>query len=51
MFGDPAGPVAHLTRAITGVTSVAVQSDPGGLDVALRLTHGAAQTLLTFLPP
>ncbi len=49
MFGAPGGR-SHLTRAIDGVTMVAVHAEPGGRDVALAVTRGAGQTLLTFLP-
>jgi nucleotide-binding universal stress UspA family protein len=49
MLGDPAGPTTHLTRSIERVSSVAVQTNTDGRDVALRLTHGTGQTLLTFL--
>lgn len=50
MFGAPEGGTTHLTRSITGVTSVAELTDAQGNDVALRIAHGNGQTLLTFLP-
>jgi hypothetical protein len=50
MFGTTSDGPTHATHAIVGVTSVAVHADPQGEDVALRLTHGTGQTLLTFLP-
>jgi hypothetical protein len=53
MLGAPAvrgEGAAHLTRAIDGVTAVAVHGDPSGPDVALAVGRGDGQTLLTFLP-
>ncbi len=38
----------HVTRTISGVESVAVGSDSQGRDMALRIRHGAGQTLLMF---
>jgi nucleotide-binding universal stress UspA family protein len=49
MFGAP-GSRSHLTRAVDDVTMIAVHADPTGRDVALAVTRGAGQTLLTFLP-
>ena len=49
MFGAP-GSKSHLTRTIDGVTLIAVHADPTGRDLALAVTRGAGQTLLTFLP-
>lgn len=51
MLGHPDASTTHLTRSVTGVTSVAVHTADDGQDVALRLTHGTTQTLLTLLPP
>jgi len=51
MLGDPTDRTRHLTRLIEHVTSIAVQTRAEGEDVALRLTHGGGQTLLTFLQP
>jgi nucleotide-binding universal stress UspA family protein len=50
MFGGAADATAHLTRSIERVSSVAVLTGADGRDTALQLTHGTAQTLLTFLP-
>lgn len=50
MLGAPIGGTTHLTRSIGGVESVSELSDANGRDVALRIAHGAGQTLLTFLP-
>ena len=47
MLGD--GVTRHLTRTIAGVDSVAVYTDQGGRDSALRIAHGPGQTLLTFV--
>lgn len=50
MFGAQDGRTTHLTRSIGDVRSIAELTDPTGRDVALRIAHGAGQTLLTFLP-
>ncbi len=50
MLGRPDDATSHLTHTIRDVTAVAVQSDPGGRDQALRITHRRGQALLTFLP-
>ena len=50
MLGDPAGPTMRHTHAADRVASIAVQTGADGRDVALRIAHGGAQTLLTFLP-
>lgn len=49
MLGAPGG-AAHLTRLIDGATGIAMHSDRDGRDLALAVTRGAGQTLLTFLP-
>jgi nucleotide-binding universal stress UspA family protein len=48
MLGDPSDRRRHLTRTITGVTSIAVACDAHDRDTALRLRHGDGQTLLVF---
>jgi nucleotide-binding universal stress UspA family protein len=48
MFGEPGWGAPHLTRGISGVTSVDIAQDDRGCDVAIRIAHGAGQTLLTF---
>ena len=48
MLGDPAENRRHVTRSIPRVTALAVQCDDEGRDRALRVEHGAGQTLLTF---
>lgn len=48
MFGDLGGLNHHLTRGIGGVSSIDVLRDEEGRDLALRIAHGAGQTLLTF---
>jgi nucleotide-binding universal stress UspA family protein len=49
-LGDARRTADHHTRLIDAVTSVAVHNDADGRDVALRVTHGDGQTLLTFPP-
>ncbi len=46
MLGDLEGG-NHLTKSITGVTSVDLVEGPDGRDRVLRVAHGAGQTLLT----
>jgi hypothetical protein len=48
MFGVADRDHAHLTRGIAGVTRIDVLRHTGGGDVALRIGHGAGQTILTF---
>jgi nucleotide-binding universal stress UspA family protein len=48
MLGDLASFGRHLTRSIYGVESIDVMTDEHGRDIALRIAHGAGQTLLTF---
>jgi nucleotide-binding universal stress UspA family protein len=50
MLGDPEHETTHLTHTIRDVTTIAVQSDPGGKDEALRITHHTGRALLRFLP-
>lgn len=50
MLGDPAHETTHLTHTIRDVTTIAVQSDPGGKDEALRIMHHSGRALLRFLP-
>ena len=47
MLGD--GTTRHLTRTIADVDSISVYTDHHGHDAALRVTHGAGKSLLTFL--
>ena len=49
MFGDLGDTGRHLTRGIGGATQIDVLSDDRGRDIALRIAHGAGQTLLTFV--
>ncbi|MGZ8411306.1 MAG: universal stress protein [Gemmatirosa sp.] len=49
MLGAPSGS-AHLTRMIEDVTAIGVHGDASTRDIALAITHGAGQTLLTFVP-
>ena len=49
MLGDPRAGRMHLSRSIGAVDSVAVVTEPSGLDVGLRIEHGPGQTLLTFV--
>jgi nucleotide-binding universal stress UspA family protein len=48
LFGDAGASARHLSRGIGGVTSIDVLKDDRGRDIALRVAHGAGQTLLTF---
>lgn len=48
MFGSPSDNRRHLTHSIGGVTSIDILRDDRGRDMALRIAHGAGQTLLTF---
>lgn len=48
MFGELGAFDRHLTRSIGQVSSIDVLTDTAGRDVALRVAHGAGQTLLTF---
>jgi hypothetical protein len=48
MLGDEASHGRHLTRSIGGVDTIDVMTDKQGRDIALRIAHGAGQTLLTF---
>lgn len=48
MFGDNGLTGRHLARGIGGVTGIDVLRDDRGHDLAIRIAHGAGQTLLTF---
>jgi nucleotide-binding universal stress UspA family protein len=48
MFGEERGGCRHLTRGIAGVTGIDVLRDDHGRDLAIRISHGTGQTLLTF---
>ncbi len=48
MFGEVGCGHAHLTRGIGGAIAVDIMQDERGRDLALRIAHGAGQTLLTF---
>jgi nucleotide-binding universal stress UspA family protein len=48
MFGELGDTSRHLTRSIGGVSGIDVLKDDRGRDIALRVAHGAGQTLLTF---
>ncbi|HEX5829974.1 MAG TPA: universal stress protein [Gemmatimonadaceae bacterium] len=50
MFGGMEGEHGHLTRTIPDATAVGILTDAEGRDVALRVAHDGAQTLLTFMP-
>ena len=50
MFGELGDVRRHLTRGIGGVTAIDVMRNESGRDIALRIVHGAGQTLLTFAP-
>jgi nucleotide-binding universal stress UspA family protein len=48
MLGDLASYGRHLTRSIAEPDEIDVMTDEQGRDIALRIAHGAGQTLLTF---
>jgi nucleotide-binding universal stress UspA family protein len=48
MFGEPGRVNRHLTRGIGDVTGIDVLRNETGRDLAIRISHGAGQTLLTF---
>jgi nucleotide-binding universal stress UspA family protein len=48
MFGELGDLDRHLSRSIGNVGRIDVLSDEKGRDIALRIGHGAGQTLLTF---
>lgn len=48
MFGELGDVQRHLSRGIGGVTAIDVMRDEKGRDMAMRIVHGAGQTLLTF---
>lgn len=48
MLGELGDVARHLSRSIGGVTRIDVLHDDRGRDIALRVEHGAGQTLLTF---
>jgi len=48
MFGELGDLDRHLSRSIGHVAGIDVLTDDRGRDVALRIAHGAGQTLLTF---
>jgi nucleotide-binding universal stress UspA family protein len=48
MFGELGDLDHHLSRSIGNVGRIDILTDDRGRDVALRVAHGAGQTLLTF---
>ncbi|HVX40103.1 MAG TPA: universal stress protein [Gemmatimonadaceae bacterium] len=48
MLGELGDVQRHLTRSIGNVSAIDVLTDEKGRDIALRIAHGAGQTLLTF---
>jgi nucleotide-binding universal stress UspA family protein len=48
MFGELGDIDRHLTRGIGDVARIDILTDDRGRDIALRIAHGAGQTLLTF---
>ena len=50
MFGELGDVQRHLTRGIGGVSGIDILANDRGRDLALRIEHGAGQTLLTFVP-
>ena len=48
MFGELGDVGRHLTRSIGDVDEIDTLTNERGQDIALRIAHGAGQTLLTF---
>ena len=48
MFGELGEVGRHLTRSIGDVDEIDTLTNERGQDIALRISHGAGQTLLTF---
>jgi nucleotide-binding universal stress UspA family protein len=48
-LGDAAHGARRVTRVIGAVESVAIEADPTGRDVGMRISHGGGHTSLTFL--
>jgi nucleotide-binding universal stress UspA family protein len=48
MFGELGNVGRHLTRSIGDVDEIDTLTNVRGQDIALRIAHGAGQTLLTF---
>ena len=48
MLGDATRSGRHLTHSVDGVTSIAVMRDQHGIDLALRIAHGAGLAVFTF---
>jgi nucleotide-binding universal stress UspA family protein len=48
MFGELGDVGRHLTRSIGDVSAIDTLKNERGQDIALRVAHGAGQTLLTF---
>ena len=49
MLGELGAGEPHLSRSVGGVDALDVLTDGDGHDIALRLRHGAGQTILTLL--
>jgi nucleotide-binding universal stress UspA family protein len=49
MLGELGAGEPHLSRSVSGVDGLDVLTDGDGHDVALRLRHGAGQTILTLV--
>jgi hypothetical protein len=49
MVGELGDVQRHLTRSIGSVSSIDVLTNERGRDLALRIAHGAGQTVLSFL--
>ncbi len=51
MFGSERAGRTHLTRSIASAHSVLVQADEHGMDTALTIAHGQAETVVRFTSP
>jgi hypothetical protein len=49
MLGELGYDGRHITRSIGDIRSIDVLRNEAGADVALRIAHGAGQTLLVFI--
>jgi len=50
VFGEPGTVGRHLARGMGDVDGIDMLRNEKGQDIALRISHGAGQTLLTFTP-
>lgn len=51
VLGETNGRRQHGTRSVSDAKRISIVRDARGADLALRIQHGSAETLLTILPP